>query len=208
MKPRPKSKNYQRPEPEVRQSPRGGIYVEGIDSYSREDWIRAKLGAPPANFQELLKLGLEIMPLVQEACGVPPDSTPSSSETTTAEQRLLDLQKVRDVLMLSAWALTETANDGDGENPVAFVQRAKQVIDWCKPIREGLTLLEKLEAKGREIARVVAQRLARHENAVLFIMDTHTDGSVTWFSTIPRNDALRILQPFINDLIADQGARS
>lgn len=111
---------------------------------------------------------------------------------------------IRDLLMLAAWAVSESSNEGQGHNPIAFVQRAKQVIDWGEDRREGVTLLDHLEAKGRELARLLGERLAPHEGFVLTIFDQAAKGHSTWLTSLARRDAIKVLGDTLAGMKEDQ----
>lgn len=199
-------KPHKRPEPRIRPSGKG-VLIEGIDSYS--SWVRTLAGQPPENFAQLVETARDLQPLLHEACGVPVDQDPDQPD----DARRLELQKVRDVLLLSAWAITETCNAGDGENPTALVQRLKQVIGWCRPQTSEFTVLALLEHKARELARLIGERLARHEGFILTIFDHGKEdpllkGHSTWITNLDRNTAIQVLSELVEHVREDQAGRS
>lgn len=200
MRPSPPKRPRPRPDPNIRVTPRG-VIIDGIDQYAR-----ALVGEPPADFKELLGCCLELNPVVAEICGV------DEKEERTAEQKRADNNRMRDTLLLAAWAITETCNEGEGENPLAFVQRAKQVIGWCQPKTQELTVLAVLENKAREIARLIGQRLARHEGFILTMFDHGIDedrkGSSSWISSVDRRQAIAMLGETLEAIKADQAQHS
>jgi hypothetical protein len=189
-----------RPDPDIRVSPTG-VLIDGIDRYARQ-----VTGQAPENFKELSGFVGELLPVLAEICGI------DTKEERGADQIRNDSDHMRDTLLLAAWALTETANGGLGENPTAFVQRAKQVIGWCDPKTSALTLLEHLEHKNRELARMVGQRLARHEGFVLLMFDHGLDdkhpGSSTWISSVDRRQAIDLIGDLLKHMREDQAGRS
>lgn len=186
-----------RPDPQVRVSADGAL-VDGIDRYAR-----AVVGLPPHNFAELIQFAKDLLPVAKEACGVD-----DAEEGRTPAQLGADRQKVRDTMLLAAWVLTETANDGEGENPAAFIQRARQVIDWCAPKTQEVTRLDLMENKSRELGRLLGTRLARHEGFVLTIFDQGKGGHSSWISSVDRVQAIELLGGTLEAIKADQARHS
>lgn len=199
-----KSWRDRRPDPQIRVYPSGPkphAIVDSIDSYAS-----AVVGAQPENFRELIGFAQELLPVASEACGVD-----EKDKTRTEDEARLDMRKVRDTLLLSAWCLTEMANKGNGENPIAFVQRAKQVIGWCQPKTSANTVLDHLENKARELARLIGERLFRHEGFILTIFDQGTEqnkGHSTWISSIDRKQAISVLAELVEHMRQDQASLS
>lgn len=182
-----------------------GMIVDGLNEYGPGAYTGAILRQPPANFERLIEDARKVASVAGTACGIPGWEDDADKEQTAEE-----LMHVRDVLMLAAWALTEASNEGHGANPVSYVQRAKQVIDWCKPKLEGLTDLAELEAKGREIARVVGQMVYRNEGFVLTIFDRGVGGKgghSTWISSEDRPTSVALLAELVQAMQNDQQAQ-
>lgn len=197
-------RKWGRPAPDIRIKP-DHVMIDGVDSYAR-----AVVGAQPENFRDLIGFVQDLLPVANEVCGVDP-----KDQSRSFDEQRADTQRVRDTLLLAAWSLTEMANEGQGENPTAFVQRAKQVIGWCKPQTQGLSVLEHMENKAREIARLIGQRLYRHEGFVLIVFDQSSPedtkarkGSMTWLTSIARNTTIELVGEWLANLKADQGERS
>jgi len=195
---RAKSKGaYKRPDPDIRPS-RGGVLVDGIDEYSR-----AVMGEAPHDFPDLVQFAVDVLPVAAEVCGIDERAERPPDELARDRRRLSDM------LLLAAWSLR--AQGGDGEHPIAFVQRAKQVIAWCQPKKDRPPmLLEHLEAKGREIARIIGERLTRAEEFVLLIKTEGggMDGHMTWLTSVERNTTIKLLDETLTLLREDQKGRS
>jgi hypothetical protein len=189
-----------RPNPEVRPTKDGkGIFLDGVDRYSRESFVRELTGDVPEGFPVMLQQALAATRAMHDACGYSEDDVNGDDNKR---------MHVRDVLLIAAWALTDSANAGHGQNPLGFVQRAKQVIDWCKPGLVGLTALEALEARGRELARMLAQRVWRTEGFFVVLFDHAAGGHFTWLSSTDRRTMIELLGRAFQALKEDQGARS
>jgi hypothetical protein len=186
-----------RPDPDIRPSARG-VIIDGIDRYSRSAYVNELAGALPEGFEVLLAHAQALGNEATRACGF------DDVETLTDQQRL----HVRDAMLVAAWALTDCANEGHGQNPLGFVQRAKQVIDWCKPKTEGTTVLAALEERGRELARTLAERIWRNEGFVVLLFDQAVNGHFTWLTSIDRRQAISLIAEALQAMRNDQGARS
>lgn len=193
------SNEQKRHEPEVRISPDGKkAIVEGIDRYSREAFVREVAGDRPEGFENLVRQATEIARKACEACGYEWDDQDNAHK-----------MHVRDALLLAAWAITDSANKGNGQNPVAFVQAAKQAIDWCKPQLEGRTELEIMEARNRELARLLAERVWRNEGFLVVLFDQGPPGGqLNWITSIDRRQTISILSEALQGIREDQARRS
>lgn len=190
-----------RPNPNVRVQPDGrGAIVDGLDGYRR-----AVLGQPPANFAELLKLAHELLPMAAEACGIDPRATEPPADVDR------DLGRLSDTLLLASWLVRASKNDGEGENPISFIQRAKQVVEWCAPPEGPVTLLDVIERKGRELARLLGERLSSGQEFLVIACDSPgkgVDGHMTWLTSCDRRTAIELFGKAIEHIRDDQARMS
>lgn len=181
-------------EPSVRVTPDGtGVVVDDFDEY-----VTALLGLPPDDFNETAGLAQK---LLQHAGGVV-YCKPELEEQTPEKNA-----RIRDVLLLAAFAASQTLHKNRGENPLAFIQRAKQVVAWCKRPIAVATPLEELKNKAQEIARQVARRLYPNEGFVLLVFNEEAPGHVTWVTSTTRAAAIDELEKSLADIKADLAAR-
>lgn len=169
------------------------VILDGLDEYAG-----ALLGGPPPGFNELLDLMRKLHPLVVEATGF------SLDEEVTDVGR----DRMRDAALLLAYSFSAMRNEGHGEHSLSFVQRAKQVVQWCKrPINLNVTPLEMLENKARELARLISARLFPEDGFTLLLYN-NAGGHMTWISSAGRNDTIEIIRNMVEGMAADQKRRS
>jgi hypothetical protein len=113
------------------------------------------------------------------------------------------LSRMQDALLLAAYQFTWTRHEGKGDHPLAFVQRAKQIVAWCqRPIPEQ-TPLKLLEGKARELARIIGRRLFHGDEFVLVLANQGEGGHMTWISSMPRATTHELLTEFLTKLNRD-----
>ena len=172
---------------------KGGVVVDSLDQFAGQI-----TGMPPENFNELLELARKVPEQLKNLLGFP--------ATEPADDELARLvERARDVLLLGAHLCCQSASGNFQQNALAFVQRAKQVAQWCKRPIEEMTPLSILEHKGRELARLVAERLFTGEGFVLLIFNEGKGGHTHWISSAPRNDTLKMLAELVEKIGEDQG---
>lgn len=180
-------------EPRVRKGPPGaGFVVDNLDPY-----IHEVAGTPPDDFNELVEAARTICARAAEAIGIAPDTELSDKEGARV------FSKVRDIMLIAAYAYSFNGKDGLDENPLAFVQRAKMVVDWCKRPLPELTGLKILENKARALAHLIASRLFRGEGFVLLIFNEQP-GFITWISSTRRAETIAALRKSLNELEATE----
>jgi hypothetical protein len=181
-------------EPSIRVTPDGkGVVIDELDEYAT-----AIIGLPPDDFSQTARDAQKLL----QAAGALIYSSPELEEMTDEKN-----QRVRDVLLLAAFAASHELLGKRGENPLAFVQRAKQVVAWCKRPLAVATPLEELKNKAQEIARQVARRLFPNEGFVLLVFNEEAPGHVTWTTSTTRASAIEELEKSIASIKADLLAR-
>jgi hypothetical protein len=163
-----------------------------------DEYASAVVGLPPRHFNELIEHARKLMQMATAVLYDKPESEEISHEKN---------ERVRDILLLAAYAISQGLYGDKGESPLAFVTRAKQVVKWCtRPLAVAGPLGE-LENKAQEIARQVARRLFRNEGFLLLIFD-EGPGHVTWVSSAPRRHWIELAETALANIKADQARRS
>lgn len=179
----------------------GGAVVEQIDEYAI-----AVAGGPPPQFESLMDDAKRLIhPWAQRVIlGLPDEPDPP----LTDDQKERALDRLRDTFLCAAYAYSHMRNRGKGEIGLSFVQRAKQVADWCRrPMRE-LSELVLLENKTRELARMVAARLFPGEGFTLLIFQEGPHGQLTWISSAENKTTIDVLADAVKQLRAAEATRS
>lgn len=159
-----------------------------LSDQERDQFVFEVAGSPPAEFNRMIADATAANTATCAALGVDMHRDIPDAEAAP----LMD--RVRDALLLAAYSYTAIRHGGKGEHSLAFITRARQVAKWCtRPLPEP-TPLSMLEAKAREIARMVAQRLFHGEEFLLLVMDGGKGGHVTWMSSIEREGAIKLLR--------------
>jgi hypothetical protein len=181
-------------EPTIRATPDGkGVVVDDLDEY-----VTAVIGLPPENFNATLRRAHKLL----QAAGALVYDAPELEQMTDEKN-----EQIRDTLLLASYAADSDLLGKRGANPLAFVQRAKQVVSWCKRPLAAATPLEELKNKAQEIARQVAKRLFPNEGFVLLVFNTEAPGHVTWTTSATRAEAIEELEKSLADIKADLRAR-
>lgn len=175
--------------------PEGRAFVGTLDGLKTEphvsdmdEYVAAAAGTPPHDFKVIAEAAGALLKMAQESLGMilqtDPDRIP---------------QRLQDALLVGAYAMTADAHGGNGANRLAFVQRARQVVQWCdlEAREREQTPLEELESRAREIARVVAQRLYRNEEFVVLLANAGEDGYVTWTSSMAHSTTVEVIEELI-----------
>jgi hypothetical protein len=181
-------------EPSIRVTPDGkGVVIDEFDEFAT-----ALIGIPPDDFNETAG---HAQKLLQAALAVVYNK-PELEPPTDAQS-----ERVRDILLLAAFAASQELLSKRGENPLAFIQRAKQVVAWTKRPIAIATTLEELKNKAQEIARQVARRLFPNEGFVLLVFNEEAPGHVTWMTSTTRAAAIEELEKSLASIKADLRAR-
>jgi hypothetical protein len=181
-------------EPTIRATPGGkGVLIDDLDAYAT-----AIIGLPPDHFNETLRGAHKLL----QAAGALVYDAPELEQMTDEKN-----EQLRDTLLVAALAASYDLLGKRGENPLAFVQRAKQVVAWCKRPLAAATPLEELKNKAQEIARQVAKRLFPNEGFVLLVFNTEAPGHVTWTTSATRAEAIEELEKSLADIKSDLRAR-
>jgi hypothetical protein len=178
---KPRWRDKPRPPPRVHPVT-GGVMIDSLDEYASE-----VAGVPPPDFNEVIERSRKLNALAWQAFEIDPSKDMPETEATNV------FGKLRDAMLLAAYGYSQSRHEGKGESPLAFVQRAKQVIQWCKrPIPE-MTPLSVLEFKARELARLIAERLFVGEGFVLVLYNEQTGGHMTFISSGERASTIKLL---------------
>lgn len=105
--------------------------------------------------------------------------------------------RMRDIFLICAHSLAATRHRiTDGEeapvaNPLAFIERARQIVDWCCGAPTPPTTVEVFQSQAREIARATAERLFDGEGFLTILFEQKKgertfahDGLFTFATTI------------------------
>lgn len=175
-------------------------YVGTLDGLKSEanpseldTYVAAAAGTPPLDFEVICEAAGVLMQMAGDALGIDPNAPMPEREDDPS------LRRLQDALLIGAYALVAGANAGNGANKVAFVQRARQVVQWCdreKRVREQ-TPLEELESRCREIARVVGMRVYSNEEFLVLLANAEAGGHVTWLSSMTRESSIEVVESFV-----------
>lgn len=167
--------------------------------FSWDDNTRIFAGHPPANFGKLCADALQLHLLASRVMSPPGESHEAESD------------RLRDCFLIAAYSFAATRHkQKDGErdaNPHALLERARQIVAWCRRLPPATTLLEVLENQAREVARVVAEQLFVGQGFLVVIFDEETNGGMSWSCSLPTTKILPLVERFaavVRDSQADQ----
>ena len=164
------------------------------------DYTASVVGGPPENFNELMRLGEQIHRIAMETLGVPNEIPDEDVER--------HLANLRDATLLASFAYTwKKTGRIEDQHPVAWITRAKQIVQWCKRPFATPTPLNILEHKAREMGRVIAERMFNNESAVLVLSNVDIGTGPkhsTFISTADRDTTIALLDELVQKMKSGQ----
>lgn len=152
--------------------------------FDLNEYSSALVGGPPEGFRDKILRAQEL--------------------TRIAGEHGLELDD--DVFLVAALAHYQA----DNSNPLAFVQRAKQVLRWLTeenkfPAQTGS--LEMQRNKLNELARMVTRGLFKDEGFLLLVFD-NAPGNVSYMASCERRDAIKMLKTLLESMVKEQAEKS